>query len=51
MSVKMNIKKCSTKELVEELRTREGVSEIIAEPYTKRTADVEGPAVILIIED
>ena len=43
--------KVTTKQLVEELKTREGVETIIAEPYEKKTVEIEGPAIILIVED
>ncbi len=41
----------STKELVEELRKREGVKVTIAEPYDDVQIKVEGPAVILVVID
>lgn len=47
----MNIKEFSTKELVEELKEREGVNTIIAEPYEKKTVDLEGPAIVLVVTD
>lgn len=40
-----------TADLVEELRTREGVETITAEPYEKKTITVEGPAVVLVVTD
>lgn len=43
--------KVTTKQLVEELKTREGVETIIAEPYEKKAFEIEGPAIILIVED
>lgn len=41
----------TTKELVEELKNREGVSLAVVGPYESRTVDVEGPAVVLIVID
>ena len=37
------LKGYSTEQLVEELRTREGVTEKIAEPYETFKTEVEGP--------
>lgn len=45
------LKKCSTSEIVEVLATREGVREIIAEPYKDVEVKVNGPARILIVTD
>jgi len=45
------LSKFSTKELVEELATREGVKKIIAEPYKDVEVSVNGPAIILEIID
>lgn len=47
----MNIKEFSTKELVDELKEREGVNTITAEPYEKKIVDLEGPAIVLIVTD
>ena len=41
----MNIKEFSTKELVDELKEREGVNTITAEPYEKKIVNLEGPAI------
>ena len=41
----------STKELVEELKKREGVRREDAEPYQDKKISVNGPAVILVIID
>ncbi len=46
-----DLEKISTKELVEELRKREGVSTIIVEPYEKKAFDVEGSAIVLTVID
>lgn len=45
------LKKFSTAQLVEELKTREGVDIKIAEPYETLNDEVEGPATVLIIVD
>ena len=47
----MNLKEFSTKELTDELKEREGVNTIIAEPYEKKVVDFEGPAIVLIVTD
>lgn len=47
----MNIKEFSTKELVDELKEREGVNTITAEPYEKKIVDLEGPAIVLVVTD
>ena len=47
----MNLKKYSTKELVEELISREGVETEYAEPYQDKTITVDGPAIILVVTD
>lgn len=48
---RMDLSKVNTSELVAELKTREGVEAIIAEPYQKKEVSAEGPAVILIVVD
>lgn len=40
-----------TCELVQELKTREGVKEVWAEPYEQKNFSVEGPAIVLIVID
>jgi hypothetical protein len=40
-----------TKELVEELKKREGVEAYEAEPYQEKMITVNGPAIILVIVD
>lgn len=45
------LKNFSTKELVEELTSRIGVDKITADPYEKKTIEVDGPAVVLTIID
>lgn len=41
----------STRELVEELRQREGVEATIAEPHKDIEIKVNGPAVVLVVID
>lgn len=41
----------STKDLVEELRRREGVEVTIAEPYEDVEIKVNGPAIVLVVTD
>ena len=45
------LKEYSTEQLVEELRTREGVTEKIAKPYETLKTEVEGSAIVLIVID
>lgn len=45
------IERYSTKELVEELKRREGVKVDYAEPYQDKKISVNGPAVILVVID
>lgn len=40
-----------TVEVVKELSKREGVEQIFVEPYQKYTITVEGPCIILVVED
>jgi len=40
-----------TCELVAELKKREGVMELIAEPYKRLEVVVEGPAIVLVVTD
>ena len=40
-----------TFELVDELKKRQGVDTVMAEPYENKVLNVEGPAVVLIIVD
>lgn len=47
----MNLKDYTTKELVAELMTREGVETTTAEPYEDVTITANGPAIILKIID
>ncbi len=45
------LKEYTTKELLEELKNREGVYAQYAEPYRDKKISVNGPAEILIIID
>lgn len=45
------LKHFSTKELFEELKSREGVETEYAEPHQDKKISINGPAVILIIKD
>lgn len=47
----MEIKDFKTYELVEELKTREGVEAHWAEPYKDLDISVNGPAVVLVVVD
>lgn len=47
----MKLECLSTKELVEELKRREGVTATIAEPYEEKIVKIYGPAVALVIID
>lgn len=46
-----NLESVSTKDLVEELKQRDGVETTIAEPYVDAEIKVNGPATILTITD
>ena len=47
----MKLSEIRTCELVAELRSREGVETIRAEPYQKKEISVEGPAVVFVVID
>lgn len=47
----MNLTEAKTCELVEELKTREGVEMHIAEPYEDLTVHVNGPAIVFVVID
>lgn len=47
----MNLTDVKTCELVAELRKREGVDTIVAEPYQDVTVQVNGPATVLVVTD
>lgn len=44
-------KEIPTHDLVEELKTREGVQMEYAEPYQDKTITVNGPAIVLVVTD
>lgn len=46
-----NLSCFSTKELVEELSSREGVETKVAEPYQDMEVSVNGPTVVLVVID
>ena len=48
---KRQLSNVRTKELVEELKTREGVEIKCAEPHQDTEVPVNGPAIILIVTD
>lgn len=45
------LKDVATKDLVDELKKREGVETAIAEPYQDKAIEVTGPAIILVVMD
>ncbi len=47
----MELREVKTKELVEELKRRDGVQVEYAEPYIDKTFTINGPACILILID
>ena len=47
----MSLKQIPTKELVDELKIREGVEVEYAEPHQDVTISINGPAIVLIITD
>ena len=47
----MDLSTIKTCELVTELKTREGVETIMAEPYQKKEVSVEGSSVIFVVTD
>lgn len=51
MEKSMNITEFSTKELVDELKERDGVDTIITEPYEKKVVNLEGPVIVLVVTD
>lgn len=46
-----NLKEIKTCELVEELKTREGVEVHLAEPYEDLEVKVNGPAIVFVVID
>lgn len=51
MVKKTDLTKVDTCDLVKELKSREGVSAITAEPHQEKNISIDGPAVILVIID
>lgn len=49
--MKRSLAKTSTKDLIEELRKREGVEATIVEPHKDNSVIVNGPAVVLVVTD
>lgn len=47
----MVLKVFKTRELVEELKKREGVEVVLINPYKKEKLEIEGPATLLKIID
>jgi hypothetical protein len=41
----------STKELVEELRQREGVESMVVDPHAEKEMKIEGPAIVITVID
>ena len=46
-----DLKKVPTYQLVEELKSREGVDTINVEPYENKKIDVNGAVVVLVVTD
>lgn len=47
----MDLSNVSTADLVRELDGREGVEATYVDPYVDMTVDVNGPAIVLVVED
>lgn len=47
----MNLKHISTKELVKELKSREGVETTVVEPYAEKVIKANGPAIVVVVID
>lgn len=47
----MKLNEIKTRELVEELKTREGISHYWVEPHENKTVTVNGPALVLVVID
>lgn len=45
------VKHQPTEQLVQELRGRDGVNEVVFQPYEKASVEVEGPATVLVVTD
>lgn len=48
---RIELRNYKTCELVEELKTREGVEKHVAEPYEDVSVQVNGPAIVLVVID
>lgn len=51
MENNINLSEVNTRDLVNELKKREGVQALIAEPYAPVKVDIEGPAIVLVVTD
>lgn len=51
MKTKAVLDSIKTCQLVEELKSREGVREITVGPYERKEISIEGPAVVLVVLD
>lgn len=49
--VHWKVKPQPTEQLVQELRGRDGVNEVVFQPYEKASVEVEGPATVLVVTD
>ena len=49
--LKCRLEEVSTKDLVNELSTREGVEETVVDPYEDFNVNVNGPAIVLVVYD
>jgi len=47
----MDLSQISTKDLIEELKIRDGVKTVIAEPYKDIKLKVNGPAIVFKVVD
>ncbi|ADK16191.1 BC1881 family protein [Clostridium ljungdahlii] len=47
----MDLKNVSTKKLVEELKSREGVETTTVEPYVEKAIKANGPAIVFVVID
>lgn len=45
------LKNIPTAQLVQELRSRDGVNEVVFQPHEKASVEVEGPATVLVVTD
>ena len=49
--INVDLSQYKTSDIVNELKTREGIKAIIAEPYEDKPVTVNGPAIILVVTD